>query len=79
MANEHRTESGCVRILFADDHDFSMILLDYNMPGIADRETIGVFPKTMCGLALLMGMKPALAGEIYVPWRNEFVSDRGVA
>ncbi|WP_374370928.1 LuxR C-terminal-related transcriptional regulator [Dongia sp.] len=32
---------------------------------------VGVFPKTMSGPALLMALKLALSGQIYVPWNGD--------
>jgi DNA-binding NarL/FixJ family response regulator len=90
--------------LLLAEHDFSMLLLDYNMPGMAGAATItalksahpglpigvisgyvsseevepliaagaaGVFPKAMSAPALLMALKLALSGQVFVPWSGD--------
>jgi DNA-binding NarL/FixJ family response regulator len=82
----------------------SMLLLDYNMPGMAGAATIaefkeahpklpigiisgyvsseevepllaagavGVFPKAMSAPALLMALKLAMSGQVFVPWSGD--------
>lgn len=95
---------GEAKELLADAKNFSMVLLDYNMPGMAGAATIaelksahpalpvgvisgyvsseevepliaagavGVFPKAMSAPALLMALKLALSGQVFVPWSGD--------
>jgi two-component system, NarL family, nitrate/nitrite response regulator NarL len=90
--------------LLRGTNDVSMLLLDYNMPGMAGAATItelkgeypalpigvisgyvsseevepliaagavGVFPKAMSVPALLMALKLALSGQVFVPWSGD--------
>jgi two-component system, NarL family, nitrate/nitrite response regulator NarL len=90
--------------LLQADNDFSMVLLDYNMPGMSGASTItalkctypslpigvisgyvssdevepliaagavGVFPKAMSAPALLMALKLARSGQVFVPWSGD--------
>ncbi len=86
------------------DRDFTLLLLDYRMPGmegaaslgrlgrdfpglrigiitgyvpkdsangLIEAGAVGVFPKTMSGPSLLMAMKLAVSGQVYVPWAKD--------
>jgi len=100
---KHTNDAHEARRMLASDQNFSLLLLDYNMPGMSGERTIGelrssypaipvgvisgylphksidpliaagaigVFPKTMSGPTLLMALKLALAGEVYIPWQD---------
>jgi two-component system nitrate/nitrite response regulator NarL len=93
-----------VKELLLADNGFSMVLLDYNMPGMSGASTIiqlrgeypslpigvisgyvsseevepliaagaaGVFPKAMSAPALLMALKLAVSGQVFVPWSGD--------
>lgn len=93
-----------VKELLNGKHGVSMVLLDYNMPGMSGAATIaalrgehpslpfgvisgyvssdevepliaagaaGVFPKAMSAPALLMALKLALSGQVFVPWSGD--------
>jgi two-component system nitrate/nitrite response regulator NarL len=93
-----------VKALLGGDHGVSMVLLDYNMPGMSGAATVaalkgeysalpfgvisgyvssdevepliaagavGVFPKAMSAPALLMALKLALSGQVFVPWSGD--------
>ncbi len=93
-----------VKELLNGGHNVSMVLLDYNMPGMSGPATItalkseypslpfgvisgyvsseqvepliaagavGVFPKAMSAPALLMALKLALSGQVFVPWSGD--------
>ena len=86
------------------DPGFTLLLLDYRMPGmegvaslhkiaqdypglrigiitgylpkdsangLIEAGAVGVFPKTMSGPSLLMAMKLAVSGQVYVPWAKD--------
>lgn len=86
------------------DRNFTLLLLDYRMPGmegapslakiardypglrvgiitgylpkdsvtgLIEAGAVGVFPKTMSGPSLLMAMKLAVSGQVYVPWAKD--------
>lgn len=92
------------RELLRGGSGFSMVLLDYNMPGMSGAATVaelkaqhptlpigvisgyvssddvepliaagavGVFPKAMSAPALLMALKLALSGQVFVPWSGD--------
>jgi DNA-binding NarL/FixJ family response regulator len=93
-----------VKELLQAETQYSMLLLDYNMPGMSGAATIaalkgaypslpigvisgyvsseevepliaagaaGVFPKAMSAPALLMALKLALSGQVFVPWSGD--------
>lgn len=92
------------RALLQTESGFSLVLLDYNMPGMSGAATVaalkaeypglpigvisgyvsaeevepliaagaaGVFPKAMSAPALLMALKLALSGQVFVPWSGD--------
>jgi DNA-binding NarL/FixJ family response regulator len=92
------------RALLKAETNFSLVLLDYNMPGMAGAATVaalkaeypglpigvisgyvsseevepliaagaaGVFPKAMSTPALLMALKLALSGQVFMPWSGD--------
>lgn len=92
------------RELLKAEGNFSLVLLDYNMPGMSGAATItalkteypglpigvisgyvsseevepliaagaaGVFPKAMSAPALLMALKLALSGQVFMPWSGD--------
>ncbi len=92
------------RDLLKSEHAFSLVLLDYNMPGMSGAPTLtalkaeypglpigvisgyvsseevepliaagaaGVFPKAMSAPALLMALKLALSGQVFMPWSGD--------
>ncbi len=92
------------KALLRTETAFSIVLLDYNMPGMSGAATItalkneyptlpvgvisgyvsseevepliaagaaGVFPKAMSAPALLMALKLAVSGQVFVPWSGD--------
>lgn len=99
------------RDLLKAEKDISLVLLDYNMPGMSGAATItalkaeypslpigvisgyvsaeevepliaagavGVFPKAMSAPALLMALKLALSGQVFVPWSGDLAKPADV-